>query len=108
MPTSLAAVPDSKPPISFDELINIVFTADTRPRILSGVSTCRIVDLIITLILSNAPVRKRAKIERKKLVDRAKSIVASPNPVTPNKRLRQAFPIGVNLRPVLNAGNPDR
>lgn len=33
VPNNLAAVPDSKAPISFDEPINIEFTADTRPRI---------------------------------------------------------------------------
>ena len=55
VPKSLAAVPDSKAPISFDEPINIEFTAETRPRIWSGVKSCIIVPRIITLMLSNAP-----------------------------------------------------
>ena len=59
VPKSLAAVPDSNAPISFDEPINIEFTADTRPRILSGVNNCIMVLRIITLMLSKAPSVKR-------------------------------------------------
>ena len=55
VPNSLAAVPDSKAPISFDEPINIEFTADTLPRMWSGVNNCIIVPRIITLTLSKAP-----------------------------------------------------
>ena len=36
-PISFAATPDSNEPSSFDEPMNIPFTADTRPRISSGV-----------------------------------------------------------------------
>jgi len=59
VPSSDAAVPDSNAPISFEDPINIEFTADTRPRIFSGVNNCMIVPRIITLMLSNAPSVKR-------------------------------------------------
>ena len=59
VPNSLAAVPDSNAPISFDEPINIEFTADTLPRIWSGVKSWMIVPRIITLMLSKAPSVKR-------------------------------------------------
>src|SRR5688572_18507061 len=35
-PMILAAKPDSKAPISLDELMNMVLTDETRPRMLSG------------------------------------------------------------------------
>ena len=38
-PKSCAVTPDSKPPSSFDEPMNMEFTAETRPRISSGVMT---------------------------------------------------------------------
>ena len=39
-PATLATSPDSKLPNSLEAPINRLFTADTRPRISSGVSTC--------------------------------------------------------------------
>jgi hypothetical protein len=36
-PNALAVIPDSKAPISFDEPMKIPFTAETRPRMFSGV-----------------------------------------------------------------------
>jgi len=39
-PNSAAVVPDSKAPSSFEEPMNTLFTADTRPRFSSGVSNC--------------------------------------------------------------------
>ena len=56
---SFAVRPDSKAPISFDEPINMLFTAETRPRISSGVSNCIIVDRIITLTLSKDPSKNK-------------------------------------------------
>ena len=55
VPKSLAAVPDSKAPISLELPINMEFTAETLPRIWSGVKSCIMVPLIITLTLSKAP-----------------------------------------------------
>ena len=59
VPKSRAATPDSNDPSSFDEVMNILLTDDTRPRISSGVNNCIIVLLIITLTLSAAPKIKR-------------------------------------------------
>ena len=59
VPSNLAAMPDSKSPISLDEPINIEFTADTLPRIWSGVKSCIIVPRMITLTLSNAPCKNK-------------------------------------------------
>ena len=55
VPKSFAAVPDSKAPISLELPINMEFTADTLPRIWSGVNNCMMVPRIITLTLSKAP-----------------------------------------------------
>ncbi|MNR57783.1 hypothetical protein D3C85_1786230 [compost metagenome] len=52
---NFAVRPDSKAPISLEEPINILFTAETLPRISSGVSSCIIVERMITLMLSKAP-----------------------------------------------------
>ena len=40
VPSSLAATPDSKAPISFDDPMKIWLTAETRPSIPDGTSTC--------------------------------------------------------------------
>lgn len=58
-PNKRAVVPDSNAPISFDEPMKIPFTAETRPRISSGVASCKMVCLITTLTLSNAPVKNK-------------------------------------------------
>ena len=63
-PNKRAVTPDSKAPISLDEIMNIELTDETRPRILSGVKSCIIVPLIITLILSNAPSVNRKNKDR--------------------------------------------
>ena len=39
-PNHFAVMPDSNAPSSFDEPMKMALTADTRPRIASGVSTC--------------------------------------------------------------------
>ena len=54
-PINFAATPDSNDPNSLDEPINIPLTADTLPRISSGVYNWIIVLLIITLTLSTIP-----------------------------------------------------
>ncbi len=63
-PSSFAATPDSKEPISLDDPIKIAFTEATRPRISSGVISCIAVDLIITLMLSNIPLSMRRASDR--------------------------------------------
>ena len=42
-PITLAATPDSNPPISFEEPINMLLTAETLPRMSSGVESCKMV-----------------------------------------------------------------
>ena len=64
VPNKRAEVPDSKAPISLDDPINIEFTADTRPRICSGVSNCINVPRMITLTLSNAPSVNKKKSDK--------------------------------------------
>ena len=81
-PIIFAETPDSKAPNSFEEPTNMLFTAATLPFMLSGVSSCRELDLTTTLILSRAPLRARATAESKKLVDKAKVIMHAPNPPT--------------------------
>jgi hypothetical protein len=42
VPHHLAVNPDSNAPISLEEPMKIPFTAETRPRMLSGVASCNI------------------------------------------------------------------
>ena len=65
-PKNLAARPDSKSPISFDDFMKIELTADTLPLIVSGVKSCKIVALITTLTLSNIPDNTSKDIESQK------------------------------------------
>ena len=79
---SSATSPDSKPPNSLEEPMNIELTAETRPRISFGVliwvMTCR----ITMLTLSNAPVSASAAIESQKFVEKPNTMVATPKPAT--------------------------
>ena len=61
VPIKRAVNPDSNWPISFDEPMNIEFTAETLPLISSGVSICNRVDRMITLTLSKEPSKNRKK-----------------------------------------------
>ncbi len=81
-PINLAAIPDSKLPISLDELIKIEFTDETLPRIVSGVYVCMTVDRIMTLTLSIAPIMNKQTRDKMKLVETAKQIVKIPNKAT--------------------------
>ena len=63
-PKAFAANPDSNPPISLEEPINMLFTAETLPRISSGVDSWRIVCRITTLTLSNAPDKNKKKSDK--------------------------------------------
>ena len=64
VPSNFAATPDSNAPISLDEPINILLTAETLPFILSGVISWIIVLLTTTLTLSNAPLRASTNKDR--------------------------------------------
>ena len=54
-PSSFAARPDSNAPSSFDEPMKMPLIADTRPRMASGVASCRIVERITTDTPSHRP-----------------------------------------------------
>src|SRR5438034_1390942 len=78
-PKRCATNPDSKPPSSFDVPMNRLFTAETRPRVSSGVSSCTSVCRTTTLTLSTAPQRKSIANENQNHLEKPKAIVASPN-----------------------------
>ena len=81
-PISLAANPDSKAQISFDDPIKILLTDDTLPRISSGVKSCIIVDLMSTLMASKAPDKANSINDNQKDVDKANPIIESPKRAT--------------------------
>src|SRR6266436_2297289 len=69
-------------PNSFDVPMKILFTDDTRPRISSGVTSCTIEPRMITLTLSNAPMRKSTPSDNQNTFDNPNRIVDTPNPIT--------------------------
>src|SRR5207302_4990275 len=81
-PNSAAVNPDSSAPNSFDVPMKMLLTAETRPRISSGVTNCTMDPRMITLTLSNAPIRNNTTSENQNILDNPKRIVATPNPVT--------------------------
>src|SRR5437867_484422 len=93
-PNSAAVRPDSSAPNSFDVPIKILFTDETRPRISSGVTSCTIEPRMITLTLSNAPMRKRTPSDNQNAFDNPNRIVAIPNPVTHQSKVLPACFIG--------------
>src|SRR4029434_2504343 len=81
-PNSAAVSPDSSAPNSFDVPMKTLFTAETRPRISSGVTSCTIEPRTITLTLSNAPATNNIDNDNQSAFDKPKIIVASPKPAT--------------------------
>src|SRR3989442_12051010 len=81
-PKRAAVNPDSSAPNSFDVPMKMLFTAETRPRISSGVTSCTIDPRTITLTLSKAPTRNSKPSDSQKIFDKPKRMVAIPNPVT--------------------------
>src|SRR5438270_365652 len=81
-PKRAAVNPDSSAPNSFDVPMKILFTAETRPRISSGVTNCTIEPRMITLTLSNAPTRNNKPSDNQSAFDKPKMMVAIPKPVT--------------------------
>src|SRR5260370_38334455 len=66
----------------FDVPMKILFTADTRPRISSGVTNCTIEPRMMTLTLSNAPMRRSTPSDNQNTFDKPNRMVARPNQVT--------------------------
>src|SRR5215471_7759547 len=93
-PNSAAVNPDSSAPNSLDVPMKILFTDDTRPRITSGVTNCTIEPRMITLTLSNAPMRKSRPSDNQNTFDNPNRMVARPNPVTDQSNALPAYFIG--------------
>ena len=93
-PYNSATPPDSRPPSSFDALTNTPFTADTLPRIASGVINWTSVCRMTMLTLSNAPVKTSIANDNQKFSDIPNTMVAMPNPATVRSRFLPAFFIG--------------
>src|SRR5881392_169125 len=93
-PNNAAVNPDSSAPNSFDVPIKMLLTAETRPRISSGVISWTIEPRIITLTLSNAPTRNNKPSDNQNSFDNPNRIVAMPNPVTHHSKVLPAYFIG--------------
>ena len=74
--------------------MNTALTAATRPRIASGVRSWRTVERTTTEMLSAAPRQKSAASESGKLVERPKTMVATPKAATATRSVRPACRIG--------------
>src|SRR5437870_13045086 len=81
-PHHAAVTPDSNPPSSLDAPMKTELTAETRPRLESGVRIWISEWRMTTEMLSKAPVRTRAIIESVKERERPKRIVARPKALT--------------------------
>src|SRR5881296_2101833 len=90
-PKKYATRPDSNPPSSFDVPMKRLLTAETRPRISSGVSNCTSVWRITTLTLSTAPHRNSVANESQNHFEKPKMIVATPKTATDQSNARPAF-----------------
>ena len=71
-----------------------VLTAETRPRMWSGVSTCTSVWRTTTEMLSTSPVMKSAKSDSQRLRERPKTTTAAPKPATAQSMARPAWRMG--------------
>src|SRR5450432_798768 len=97
-PSSAALAPDSNPPSSFEVSMKTLFTADTRPRISSGVRSCTSVCRTTTLIMSSPPARISMTRESGNECESPKTIVARPNPATAMSSDRPALRMGARPR----------
>ncbi len=93
-PNQCATRPDSNPPSSLEVPIKRLFTAETRPRFSSGVSSCTKVCRTTTLMLSVAPQTKSMSRENVNDLEKPNPMVASPNPTTAQSSARPARSIG--------------
>ena len=74
--------------------MKILFTAETRPRISSGVTSCTMLPRMMTLMLSKAPMRKSIANENQSARENPKKMVAMPKPVTHQSNVLPALGIG--------------
>src|SRR3954465_440570 len=89
-PNNAAVRPDSIAPNSLDVPMKMLFTAETRPRISSGVTNCTIDPRMITLTLSSAPITNNVANDSQSAVDNPKTMVAKPNPETHHNKILPA------------------
>ena len=82
------------PPRSLEATMKTLFTAETRPRMSSGVSIWISVWRTTTLMLSRAPITNMAASESQKFRDNPKTIVATPKPATAWSMVRPARRMG--------------
>ena len=71
--------------------MNREFSAETRPRMSSGVRIWTRVERTTTLMLSQEPRKKSIAIESQKCRESPKMIVTVPKPATANSNVLQAF-----------------
>ena len=90
-PKSFAAIPLSKAPNSLDDPTNIELTAPTRPRISSGVFSCKMVCLITMEIPSKTPATNNTPTLSQNIFDIPKRIMVTPNPKTAIKSFLPVF-----------------
>ena len=89
-PASAATVPDSNAPSSLEAPMKTPFSADTRPRMLSGVSTWMSVVRTTTLMLSQAPRKNSMTSENQNTLEMPNNAVTAPKPATAKSNVRPA------------------
>lgn len=90
-PINLAARPDSNAPSSFDDPMNMLFTAETLPFMFSGVSVWINVPRIITLTQSKTPLSIRNSMDNQNRSESAKPIMQTPKPATHHNKILPMF-----------------
>src|SRR5437870_12664588 len=85
-----AVKPDSSAPNSFEVPIKMLFTAETRPRISSGVTSCTMVPRMITLTPSNAPIKNSIARQNQNTRDTPKRMAPIPKPVKHQSKVTSA------------------
>src|SRR5260370_17268260 len=71
-----------------------LFKGETRPRISSGVTSCTMEPRMITLTLSNAPIKNNRPSDNQNAFDKPKRMVAIPKPLTHQSNVLPARFIG--------------
>src|ERR1043165_4076411 len=82
VPIRAAVVPDSNSPNSLEAPMNSMETAETRPRITSGVESWIRLPRILTLTMSDAPNTNSASSDSGNQVERPNTMVAMPKTAT--------------------------
>ena len=91
VPISFAVTPLSKAPNSFEDPTNIEFTEDTRPRMWSGVLSCKIVCLMTIDTPSVTPLKNKATTEIQKTEESPNTIIHTPKLVVKKMSFNKFF-----------------